>query len=81
MEYLEQREFSDRAAFIKAFNAHRLANKNKWLAFAGTVAGKRVEVKGWGTTIQILNVDGIRHHGGSDMKVAEWKEMLDEAIA
>lgn len=81
MEYLESREFATSGEFIAALNKHRLAHKGKWLAFAGTVAGKRVEVKTFGHSyLQILNVDGIRHGGAMDLNVGGWKAVIEGAL-
>ncbi len=58
--------------FTTVINELRKANKDKWIAWVGTVKGKAVRFKGYGLFIQIFDVDSIRH-GGTDCKsVLAW---------
>lgn len=45
--------------FVKQINSLRLQNKNKWYTYQGTVNNKTVALKGYGTWLQILRVDGF----------------------
>lgn len=79
---LQGQNFDTGESFTKALNAARLANRQKWITYTGTVAGKRVEVKTYDTGyLQILRVDGVCHGGPMDMKVGAWKAHIERAIA
>lgn len=62
--------------FTKEINALRLKNKNAWYQFTGTVEGRKVEVKGFNTWLQIYRVDGVTYGGGMGSKVSQYKEEL-----
>lgn len=73
--------FNTANEFSNELNKARLANKQKWIVYAGTVANKRVEIKTFDAGhLQILRVDGINHGGTMDMKVGEWKQAITKAI-
>lgn len=79
---LEGQDFDSAEDFVKAINAARLANKNKWIVYVGTVNGKAVEMKSWNTGyLQILRVDGINHAPPMDINVTGWKDAIREAVA
>ena len=67
-------------AFVEAYNKHRLANKEKWCTFYGIVNGKIVAVKSFNTSIQILEVNGLKTSSRWDLKVGEFKIVILEAI-
>ena len=62
--------------FVKAVNKLRLDNKNKWYQWIGIVNGKDVRLKGFGTWLQIFEIDGISHNGNMDISVKDFKEKL-----
>jgi hypothetical protein len=62
--------------FVKTINALRLANKNGWYIWQGEVNNKVVNIKGYGTWLQIFTVDGLRQNTIADISVAEFKQEL-----
>ena len=70
--------------FVKTVNALRLANKNKWYTLQGTVNGCNFEIKGFGTWLQVISVNGINCANCMEQSVAEFKHHLktvaEEAI-
>lgn len=62
--------------FIKEINALRLANKNKWYFWQGVVNGKKVEIKGYGTWLQIFRINGLNLWAGMDISIKDFKESL-----
>ena len=70
--------------FVNTVNKLRLANKDKWFALAGTVNGCSFEIKGFGTWLQVMNVNGINYANCMEQSVAEFKQYLkttaEEAI-
>ena len=66
--------------FIKAVNDKRLAKSHGWYSGRYEVNGKIVLIKGYQTWLQILNVDGVEHSGGTALKVNKFKEQLREAV-
>lgn len=78
---LEGQSFASAAEFVAAINKARLANKNKWIAYVGTVAGQSVRIKSYNTGyLQILEVNGLNHAPPMDMNVTGWKESILNAI-
>jgi hypothetical protein len=78
---LQGQDFTTAAEFTKALNTARLANKQKWITYTGTVAGKQIGLKAFDTGyLQILRVNGICHGGAMDLKVGEWKARIEKAI-
>lgn len=74
-------DFNDTPTFITALNKARLANKQQWITYVGTVAGRKVAIKTYDTGhLQILRVDGIDHGSYYDQKVGDWKRVITEAI-
>ena len=79
---LEDQDFATSAEFVKALNAARLQHKDRWITYVGTVAGKRVEIKTFGTyNLQVLRVNGLKHYTSSDMTATQWKNTIAAAIA
>ena len=66
--------------FVKQINNLRLQNKNKWYTYQGTVNNKNVALKGYGTWLQILRVDGLTVPTVSDISVTEVKQVLKGAV-
>lgn len=65
--------------FVKLLNDERKANKNKWVFMGGTVNGKSFKYKAYGTSIQVLEIDNIRHHSTTDVSVKDFKEALENS--
>lgn len=70
----------DNLEFVKTVNALRLANKNKWYYFQGTVNGKDVQLKGYGTWLQIFTVNGWNCSNAMEQKVGSYKLHLQSMI-
>ena len=78
---LENQTFTRAADFVEALNKARLANKQRWIVYVGSVAGKQVEIKTFDTGhLQILRVNGINHGGDMDLKVGAWKQRIEQAL-
>jgi len=70
----------DTEQFVKHINSLRRSNKNQWYTFSGTVNGKSVSLKAFGTWIQVIVVDGVRNGFPSDITVRQFNESLLEAL-
>lgn len=70
--------------FVKTVNALRLANKGKRYTLQGTVNGVDFQIKGFGTWLQVISVNGINCANCMEQSVAEFKQHLktvsEEAI-
>ena len=66
--------------FVKTVNALRLANKNKWYYWQGTVNGKDVSLKGFGTWLQIFDVNGWNCANAMEQKVGRYKQHLENMV-
>lgn len=66
--------------FVKTINSLRLANKNRWYYWNGTVNGKEVRVKAYNTYLQIFNVDDMHISSGMGMSITEYKAKLAEGV-
>ena len=64
--------------FIKSIIKLKNGNKNKWYTFVGEVEGMKVKIKGYGTWLQIFNVDGTDYGNSSETSVKGFKELLAE---
>jgi len=64
--------------FIKEINKLRNSNKNKWYTWTGSVDGKEIKIKGYGTWLQVYTVEGIDYSGNQDIKVKEFRSVLAE---
>lgn len=81
-QVLENRNFDNADAFVKAINAARLEKRKSWFFYVGKVCGKDVEIKSYDTGyLQILRVDGINHPAGMDMNVGGWKNAILKAVS
>ena len=72
--------FFEVEGFVKEINNLRLQNKNKWYTYQGTVNNKTVALKGYGTWLQILRVDGLTFPTVADISVTEFKQVLKGAV-
>ena len=70
----------NKADFIKTVNGLRLANKGKWYTWAGTVNNKTVQIKAYGTWLQIFKVEGLSVPTVSDISVSEYKKLLSDNV-
>jgi hypothetical protein len=66
--------------FCELINKLRLLNKNNWYFWSGTVEGLRVQVKGYDTWTQILDIESTRHGGTMNISVAAFKKHLSDSI-
>ena len=62
--------------FVDRVNNLRFANRGKWYWFNGTVGGKAVRIKAFGTWMQIYDVDGVDYANCMERSVAEFKSDL-----
>ena len=79
MNTLIQSNFNDRNDFFKAINTLRKKSKNKWYSFSGTVNGQYIELKAFGTWLQIFRIDGIDNSHCPDLSVKRFNEILDNS--
>lgn len=66
--------------FIKTVNQLRLANKNSWYSWQGTVNNKTVRLKAYKTWVQIFEVDGLRIPTVMEISVTEFKKLLSDNV-
>ena len=62
--------------FVKQINQLRRNNKNKWYYFLDTVEGKKVQLKGYNTWLQIYKVNGIDYSNCMDGTVKQFNTTL-----
>ena len=67
--------------FVKLTNKARLANKGHWYSATGLVNNKEIRLKAFGTWLQVLDVNAIRHGVSTNVSVAGFKEILSRATA
>jgi hypothetical protein len=79
---LEGQDFSDAGEFVHQLNKARLANKQKWIVYIGTVQGQSVELKSFDHgDLQILRVAGRdARREAYGMNVGAWKDQIAQAI-
>ena len=68
------------AEFVKEINSTRLANKNKWYWYGCEVYGNQVEIKGFGTWLQIFRINGRDYSNPMEQSVTEFKAWLENSI-
>ena len=66
--------------FVKHINGLRKGSKGQWYSFVGTVDGKSVSIKGFGTWLQIYRVDGIDQNTTMDNSVSNFTIELQAGI-
>ena len=66
--------------FVKSVNKLRLNNKNKWYYWQGVVNGKNVSLKGFGTWLQIFNINGWNCANAMEQKVSCYKKHLENMV-
>jgi hypothetical protein len=79
---LEGQDFTDAGEFVHQLNKARLAHKQNWIVYVGTVQGRKVELKSFDHgDLQVFKVDGV-HSGGAayGMNVSAWKNQIATAI-
>lgn len=66
--------------FVARMNAarKRKENKGKWISGVVIVDGKYVEVKAYGTWLQIFRVDDVNYSGSMDILVRDYLTALAE---
>lgn len=65
--------------FVKTVNKLRLDNKNKWYYWQGEVNGKDVNLKGYGTWLQIFKINNWDCSNVMEQKVGEFKKHLEKS--
>lgn len=74
-------DYADADAFIKALNAARQTNKDRWIVYVGQVAGRAVRIKSYNSGyLQVLEVDGVNHSPPMGMNVTAWKAAIRDAL-
>ena len=66
--------------FVKTLNTLRLQNKGKWYMWTGTVNNKTVQIKAYGTWLQLFFVDGLQCGNCADRSVKDFKNDLTSAV-
>ena len=66
--------------FIKLVNSTRIINKDRWYVITEVVDGKLVEIKGFGTWLQIFRIDGLQQNTLMDINVTEFKNTLEKSL-
>jgi len=68
---------NEKELFVNTINQLRKDNKNKWYFWTGRVDNKAVQIKGFGTWLQIFKVDNVSIHCVSDLSVKAFKTVLE----
>lgn len=66
--------------FIKTIQGLRLDHKNKWYTWQGVVNEKTVQIKGFGTWLQVFKVEGLHVPTCSDISVKDFKLLLSQNV-
>lgn len=66
--------------FVEHINKLRRDNKNSWYFFTGIANNKKVELKGFGTWLQVFRLDGLDNASCPDISVKRFKEVLLSSI-
>ena len=66
--------------FVKTLNTLRLQNKGEWYTWVGTVNNKTVQIKAYGTWLQLFFVDGLQCGNCADRSVKNFKNDLTSAV-
>jgi len=69
---------------IKEVNTIRKENKNKWYYLIKTYKYNEkifdIQIKGFNTWLQVLNINGILHNSNMDISITEFKSNIENAI-
>lgn len=65
---------------LKLANKERLANKRKWYFLQIRLGEKTVLAKGYGTSWQRIEREGVQYPTGWDLSVKDWKLQLERAL-
>lgn len=65
---------------LKAVNAHRKQNKNKWIETIVKFRGETTSIKSFNTSIQILRKNGLDYGSTWDASVAAFTEKVKECL-
>ena len=66
--------------FVKTLNTLRLQSKGKWYTWEGTVNNKTVQIKAYGTWLQIFKVASFIVPTCSDISVTDFKKLLSDNV-
>lgn len=76
MNYYNIENVNNVNEFVTLVNKTRLLNKNSWYVLTGTINGKKIEIKGFKTWLQIFRINGIDNSNCPDQKISRFKEYL-----
>jgi hypothetical protein len=65
---------------LKEINQKRLNNKDKWIFIQVTKGQDTILIKSYNTFIQIIRKNDINYQGGIDLKVVDWKKLIENCI-
>lgn len=65
---------------LKAVNANRKQNKNKWIETFVKFGGTTTSIKSFNTSIQILRKNGLDYGSSWDASVAAFTEKVKECL-
>ena len=64
----------------KEINKARLTNSNKWYFLTFEENGKKIQVKGFNTWLQIFRIDGVNYPSLMDIKVKDFLQHIESAL-
>lgn len=65
---------------IKDINNLRKTNKNNWYYLSTTYNNKAIQLKGFGTWLQIFKIDNIDYSNNMDETVKQYNEHLNKYL-
>ncbi len=65
---------------LNIINDNRLINKNKWYAGDLNIDGMIITYKGYGTWLQVFEINGFNHSSEMNIKVKEFKEHILQTL-
>ena len=65
---------------IAEINTLRKDNKNNWVNVQLDYNNQSVAIKFYGTWVQLLIIDGVKHSSNMDISVKQFNEFLNEVI-
>jgi len=66
---------------VNIINKLRLENNNGWYLYNTTINNHNIQIKGYGTWLQIFKIDGIDNGSTMDLNVTQFKEHLTNALS
>ena len=65
---------------IAEINTLRKTNKNKWVNTVLNYNNQSIAIKFFGTWIQVLMINSVKHSSNMDITVKQFNEFLNEVI-